>query len=230
MHDLRKELDPVWRAATRLSPASGGARVLMFTSALRGEGVTSMAASFACMAALRSEKPVWLVDLDLRRNPVYRGFKSGFARDVGQPGRAYDASLRQTPIYTVIPRVADARQDRLLTAHDIDGLPLLVTRFRGERLKSGQRVLLQDSPNWWRALREMAGWVIIDAPALEQSSAALTMAGIADGTILVVEADHTTPNEIDGARRELEAKNGRVIGAVLNRVKADARFANRFSA
>ena len=90
--------------------------------------------------------------------------------------------------------------------------------------------MLQESPNWWRALRQMASWIIIDAPALEHSSAAVTMAGIADGTVLVVRADATTPAEIDGTRRELEAKNGHILGAVLNRVKADARLANRFSA
>ena len=94
--------------------------MLMFTSARSGEGVTSMAASFAAIAAQRSEKPVWLVDLDFRHNPVFNGFKSGFASDIGRPGRAYDASLKQQQIYTVSPRVADARQEKLLTAHDIE--------------------------------------------------------------------------------------------------------------
>jgi len=230
MRDLRKELGPIWRSATRLGATPTSARVLMFTSATSGEGVTSMAASFACLAARRSEKPVWLVDLDVRRNPVFTGFKDGFAKDVGRPGRAYDASLKQSQIYNVTPRLEDGRQGKLLTAHEIDGLSLMVTRFRGERLKSGQRVALQDSPNWWRALRQISSWVIIDAPALEHSSAALTMAGAADGTVLVVAADKTKPADVDGARRELEAKQGRVLGAVLNRVKADARFANRFSA
>ena len=65
MRDLREDLEPVWRATARISPAEPGGRVLMFTSARVGEGVTSMAASFACMAARRAEKPVWLVDLDL---------------------------------------------------------------------------------------------------------------------------------------------------------------------
>ncbi len=230
MHDLRTELGPVWRAATRLGATSTSARVLMFTSARSGEGVSSMAASFACVAAQRSDKPVWLVDLDFRSNTIFNGFKNGFAPDIGRPGRAYDASLKQPQIYTITPRIAEAKQEKLLIAHDIDKLNLLVTRFRGERVKGGQRVVLQESPNWWRALRQMAGWVIIDAPALEHSSAAVTMAGVADGTILVVRSDSTTPAEIDGARREIEAKTGRILGAVMNRVKADARLANRFSA
>ena len=230
MRDLREDMDPIWRMATRLRAAQEGARVLMFVSALNGEGTTSFATSFACIAARRAEKPTWLVDLDLRRNPVIHGLEQGFARDVGRPGRAYDASLKQAPIYAVSPRLADARQDKLLTVHDIDGLPLLVTRFRNERLRPDQRVSLQAAPQWWAKLRQMAGWVIVDAPALERSSAALTMASCVDGIVLVVEADRTNAVDVAGASRDLEAAGGHVIGAVMNRVGADARFADRFSA
>ena len=230
MRDLREDLDPIWRSAALLGSGTSKARVLMFTAARNGEGVTSMAASFACMAARRSGKAVWLVDLDARRNRAFKGFERGIARDIGRPGRAYDASLKQPPLFGITPKVANARQDKLMTAHDIEGLPLLVTRFRSERLKSGQRVFLQDSPGWWETLRKMASWIIVDAPALERSSAALTVAREADGVALVVAADRTTPVEVEGARREIEIHQGRMLGAVLNGVKADARLANRFSA
>ncbi len=230
MRDLREDLDPVWRATARLSAAAPGGRVIMFTSARGGEGVTSMAASFACMAARRSEKPVWLVDLDLRKNPVYHGFQDGFARDVGAPGRAYDASLRQVPFYQVSPVTEGARQEKLLTAHDVEGLSLLVTRFRGDRLKPGQKVRTHHAPDWWLALRKLSSWAVIDAPALERSSAALTMAPVVDGIVLVVSADQTTAAEIESARRELEANQGRVIGVVMNGVRGDAKLAERFSA
>lgn len=230
MRDLREDLDPVWRATARLSAAAPGGRVIMFTSARVGEGVTSMAASFACMAARRSEKPVWLVDLDLRKNPVYHGFQDGFARDVGAPGRAYDASLRQVPFYQISPVTEGARQEKLLTAHDVEGLPLLVTRFRGDRLKPGQKVRTHHAPDWWLALRKLSSWTVIDAPALERSSAALTMAPVVDGIVLVVSADQTTAAEIESARQALEAKQGRVIGVVMNGVRGDAKLAERFSA
>lgn len=228
MRDLREDLEPVWRAAARVSAPVPGGRVIMFTSARVGEGVTSMAASFACIAARRTDKPVWMVDLDFRRNPVFQGFQNGFARDVGRPGRAYDASLRQDPIYRITPRIDGARQGKLLTAHDVDGLSLLVTRFRGDRLKSGQKVRTQQAAGWWQALRGISSWAVIDAPALERSSAATTMAPVVDGIILVVTADQTTAQDIDAARQELEAHNGRVLGVVMNRIRGDAQFADRF--
>lgn len=230
MRDLREDLDPIWRMAYRVPAPEDGAKVIMFVSALSGEGTTSMAASFAAIAARRSDKPAWLVDLDLKHNRAFSGFERRFARDIGQPGRAYDASLRQRPIYSISPRNADAKQDKLLTAHEIEGLPLLVTRFRRERLKTGQIASLRSSPEWWAALRKISSWIIVDAPALDRSAAALTMADQADGIVLVVQADRTTATDLAAAVRGLEAKNGNVLGAVMNKVGGDARFADRFSA
>lgn len=230
MLDLREDLDPIWRSAARLPAAPDAARVLMFTSATQGEGVTSMAASFACLAARRSDKPVWLVDLDFKQNAAFNGFKNGFARDIGRPGRALDASLKQTPIYRLTPQETAARQEKLLAVHEIAETSALVTRFRNERLKAGQKISLQPSEGWWQTLRQIAGWVIVDAPAVDRSSAALTMARFADAVMIVVAADRTTPGEVDGVRQEIEAAQGRVLGAVLNGVRADARFASRFVA
>jgi len=231
MRDLREDLDPVWRTMARLNPSGAAAgRVVMFTAPRVGEGVSSVAASFACMGARRSDKPVWLIDLDLRRNPLYERLETGFARDVGKPGRAYDASLRQTPFYKITPPTEGQRASKLLTAHDIDGLSLLVTRFRGERLKSGQTVRTHHAPEWWHALRGMCSWAIVDGPALERSSAALTIAPAVDGIVLVVTADQSSAQEIEAARQELEATGGRVLGVVMNRMRGDAKIAERFRA
>ena len=230
MRDLREDLDPIWRLAYRVPAPEAGAKVIMFVSALSGEGTTSMAASFAALAARRSEKPAWLVDLDLKRNRAFTGFERRFARDIGQPGRAYDAALRQPPIYAVSPYDAAQKQDKLLTAHEIEGLPLLVTRFRRERLQTGQVATLRQSPDWWAALRKISSWIIVDAPALDRSAAALTMAEEADGIVLVVQADRTKATDVATALRDLEAKQGNVLGAVMNKVGSDARFADRFSA
>lgn len=229
MRDLRGDLGNVWRTASRLTATQGGGRAIMFVSARDGEGVTSTAASFACLAARRVDKPAWLVDLDLRRNAAFKAFEEGFARGVGKPGRAYDASLRKTPIYDVVPRIVKGDDHKLLTVHDIEGVRLMVTRFRNERLRQGQRVQVRTSPDWWQALRKMTEWVVVDAPSLERSPASLAMASQMDGIVLVVEADRTSAEDVVGARREIEAHGGNIIGVSMNRVGADARFADRFS-
>ena len=143
MRDLRFDLTNLWRAAARITSPEGG-RALMFVSARSGEGTSSIATSFALMAASRSSRSTWLIDLDFRRNPLFKAFDEGFSKNVGRPGRAYDASLNVTPIYALSPPGPDrAEGSKLLTVHQIEGTRLLVTRFRNERLRQGQRVQLK---------------------------------------------------------------------------------------
>lgn len=205
----------------------------MFIAARDGEGTSSVAASFALLAARKSQKSAWLIDLDLRRNAAFAGFEKGFARGAGEPGRAYDASLRTDPIYTVSPPELEGKSagavNKLLTVHQIDKTRLLVSRFRNEALRPGHRVQLRTQPGWWQAVRGAADWIIVDAPALSRSPAGLAMAAQMDGVILVVEADSTGADEVVGLRREVEAHGGKVTGVVLNRVGGDARFADRLA-
>ena len=233
MRDLRKDLNNVWRASARLTSPSGS-RAVMFIAARSGEGTTSMAASFALLASKRSRRTAWLVDLDLRRNGVFKGFQSGFARRVGKPGRAYDAGLATDQIYAVSPQTATqggqpAGPEKLLTAHQIEGERLMITRFRNDRLRPGQRVRVRSQPRWWRALRKAADWIIVDSPALERSGAGLAVASQMDGVVIVVRADHTSAEDLVALKREIEAHGGTIIGVVVNAIRADARLIDRMS-
>lgn len=227
MRDLRQDLTGLWRAATQVSPAKDS-RAVMFLSARKGEGTSSVAASFALIAATRAMRTAWLVDLDFRRNYQYTAFAQGILKDVGRPGHALDASLGTEQIYTVPGQEADLSRGKLLNAHQIDGQRLLVTRFRGDRLPPGQKVRLRPSPAWWAALRSAADWVVIDAPALDRTRAGLSFAAQADVVVLVVRADDTPAADVAALRQEVEAAGGRVLGAVMNRIRPDALFAGRF--
>ncbi|MEM5518202.1 hypothetical protein WNY37_14680 [Henriciella sp. AS95] len=232
MRDLRHKLDRTWMTASRLTPQSGG-RCVMFISAREGEGTSSVAASFALMAARKSQKSTWLIDLDLRRNAMFAAFENGFVRDAGEPGRAFDASLKTDPIYTLTPPGVDRGSpnaaNKLFTVHEIKKTRLLVSRFRNEEMRAGQRVQLRTQPEWWRTVRRAADWVVVDAPALSRSPAGLAMAAQMDGVIIVMEADSTGAEELIGLRREIETHGGTVVGIVMNRMGADARFADRLA-
>ena len=219
MLDLRQDLSGLWQAATRVTPRSGG-RVLMFMSASEGEGTSSVAASFALMAAAQAARMSWLIDLDLRGNPLYTAFSKGVLGGIGRPGRALDASLGVEQIYSVSGSENVPAMSKLLTAHQIDGLRLLVTRFRNERLSPGQSVRMLAAPGWWEALRRSADWAVIDAPALSRSAAGLTYAPLADGVVLVVQAEAAGADEVEDLRAAVEAAGGNVIGVVMNRLKS----------
>jgi Mrp family chromosome partitioning ATPase len=227
MRDLRQDLSSLWRIAVQVQPAKGG-RVILFMSAHKGEGTSSVASSFAMIAASRSARTAWIVDLDIRRNYQYTSFAQGIVKDAGRPGRALDASLGAEQIYTVAGHESDLSYGKLLNAHQIEGQRLLVTRFRSDRLAPGQKVQLRTAPGWWSALRAAADWVIIDAPCLERTRAGLAFAGQADGVVLVVKADETPAADVAALRQEVEAHGGTVIGVVMNRLQDDARLAGRF--
>ncbi|MEQ8556992.1 MAG: hypothetical protein RIB03_01645 [Henriciella sp.] len=232
MRDLRDQIDGVWRAASRLTSASGG-RCVMFISSREGEGTSSIAASFALLAARKSQKSTWLLDLDLRRNAAFSSFEEGFARGVGKPGRAYDASLRTEPIYSVSQPGAAGEaakpSPKLLSVHEIEKTRLLVSRFRTELLRKGQQVQLRSRPGWWEKVRQAADWIVVDAPALTRSPAGLAFAAQADGVFIIVEADSTGAEEVASLRDEIISHGGKVAGLVLNRMGSDARFADRLA-
>jgi len=209
MRDLRPDLSDLWRTLANL-PTDGDGRVIQFLGARKDEGATSVAASFALLAERRAQKPVWLVDLDLRRNGAFHGFEAGFAEGGGKPWRAYDASLGLAPPYLVTPRPGlgardVSRANHLLSMHEIEGTRLLVSRFRTEKLEAGERVEVRGAPAWWDTLREVADWVIVDAPA----------------------ADATPADDVAELRQDVEAHGGRVLGVVMNYVGGDALLAGR---
>ncbi|MEO1407171.1 MAG: hypothetical protein AAFV54_11860 [Pseudomonadota bacterium] len=230
MHDLRGDLETLWRAAGRLTLARGG-RSIMFISATSGEGTSSVAASFALMTADRARRSTWLVELNLTQNRTYEAFRQGFASGIGRPGRAFDASLGVPPIYDIRTRDRIARRPRskLLAVHQIEGTRLLVTRFRKDRLFPDEKVRLSTRADWWQALRRSADWIIADAPALDTSGAGLAMASQMDRVVLVVEADRTRPGDVIALRREVEDHGGQVLGVVMNRMALDARMADRLA-
>lgn len=226
MRDLRQDIAGIWHLASGM-PAERGGRVILFIGAHAGEGTSSVAVAFAQLAASRAARMTWLVDLSIRKNPLYTAFSKGNVQGAGRPLHALDASLGTGQIYAVPGHEGDRAFGRLLNAHQIEGQRLLVTRFRSDRLAPGQRVQLRTAPDWWAALRRAADWVVVDAPPADQSQAGLAFVSQADGVVLVMKADETPAADVSALRRDVELHGGSVLGVVLNRVKEDARFVGR---
>ena len=231
MRDLRGDLADLWRTLSRTSSAAGG-RVALFLGARSGDGVSSMAASFSLLAAEKSNRPVWLFDLDLARNSQLGAFEAGLLGPAApRPGRAVDGGLGQPAFYSVTPTHAasDGRivEPRLLALHQLGQTNLYVSAFRNDRLRPGQRVRVRTQPAYWRSVRSVVDWCVIDAPALERSGAGLVVASQVDAVILVINADDTPAEDARALKKEVEAHGGRVTGFVLNRAQRDARFLDR---
>ena len=219
--DLLRNLGP--------SRAGEGGRVVMFVAARPGEGVSSIAASFALLAAQGVRKPAWLIDLDLRRNHAFNTFAVGpFAKPFGGVGPPYSAALRTQPFFSIEPEDTGKKDDfGVFTAHRVGETRLMVTQFDAARLQPGQTIRIRAQPDYWAAVRAATDWAIVDAPAIQRASAALALVAQMDAVVLVVRADHGDAAEVDAARRAIEAHGGRIAGLVVNRLRPDARFADR---
>ncbi len=229
MLDIRSHLTETYRKLASTETSDGG-RIVLVMSANAGEGVSSVAASLALLAAEEARKPVWLMDLDLRRNRVFNAFAvDNFASQFGGVGPPYSAALKTQPFFSIEPEPPEDLQSGIFTAHRVGETRLMVTYFDAARLKSGQAIRIRQRPDYWAAVRRATDWTFIDAPALDQANAGLAVAAQADAVLLVVEADHTTPQQADNLRTEIERHGGTVAGVVFNRIRGDAAVADRWS-
>ncbi len=225
MIDLRHELRDLHAELSRSGLDEGG-RVFMFISAKAGEGTSSIAASSGLIAAEMARKPVWLVELDVMRNHLFNSFAVGdLSRRFGGVGRPYQAYLKNNPFFSIEPENEDgALPPELFTAHRVGDTRMMVTQFASDQLKPGQSVRIRARPDYWAAVRAATDWAVVDAPSLERSAAGLAVASQVDGVVLVVKADETSPDEVDGLRRKVEHHGGKILGVVMNRMGSDAVF------
>jgi Mrp family chromosome partitioning ATPase len=230
MKDLRADLRDLYRALSQTAGTEGG-RSVMFIAARSGEGVSSVAASFALLAAAQAQRAVWLVDLDLKRNHLFNTFAVGpFAEAMGGVGPPYSASLKTQPFFSIEPPDPEATAGLgLFTAHRVGDTRLMVTQFDAARLKPNHAIRIRTQPAYWQTVRAATDWAVVDAPALELAGAGLAITSQIDSTVIVVRADSTTPGDVDTLRQQIETHGGKVAGVVLNRQKGDARVADRFA-
>ncbi len=226
MKDLRQRLGGLNRTLARTGLVEGG-RLVMFIAARRGEGVSSIAASSALLAAEKARRPAWLVDLDVAGNHLFNEFAVGpMSKVFGGVGEPYSACLRQQPFFSLQPPSDTPLDPSAFTAHRVGETHLMVTQFDAERIAPHQTLQIRSRPAYWTAVREATDWAVIDAPALEISAAGLAIAGQVDNCVIVTRADATPPGEVDDLRAQIEHHGGRVAGIVLNRMGKDALAAD----
>ena len=203
MEDLARALQP---------PSGAGARLVQFVAADPGEGVSTIARAFALKLAGAARKGVWLIELDLMRGGQYADLAADLETH-GFLGKAARASPDGSCFFTVDPPTIGVDGQpwsaaRYLSAYPVGGRRLWVTRFRQEALRPGQSASVSPDGAYWKALRAHADVVVIDAPSLRRSRAALAVAPWVDANVLVVSADRTDTTAPQILRTEIERAGG----------------------
>jgi Mrp family chromosome partitioning ATPase len=220
--DLSAEMQTLLRS---LGPSSADrGRVIQFVSAASGEGTSTIAREFALCAAQRSRRPVWLIDLDVFGLTQQRAAAKQTKR-FGELGKPAAATPDGSVFFAVQPTAVgeeEGRQSRYLSARPAAKGKLWITRFHPEKLEAGQSVTLSRWPAYWNALRAHAEFVVIDAPAADRSTAAMTLAPVADLNVMVVAAEAGDARGPAALKEALEQAGGRMAGLVFNRAQASA--------
>ena len=172
--------------------------MVLVTSTGAGEGKTLNSANLALSLA-RQGRRVLLIDADLRQAAA--GRLLGCAP---VPGLAELLS-------------GDAQAGQAVHAVDGLGLDVLPAGASGSEDLVSARALkpLLD------AIRAAYDWVVVDAPPVGAVADALVMAPLADGTVLLVQAERVPQRAAAQTAERLAEAGGRVLGVVLNRAPVE---------
>ena len=184
------------------SRSSGSPRSLLFTSTTAGEEKTLTAVNTAIALAQMGAR-VLLIDADLHQPACHTmlAMHHSFGLIDFLTGQG-DLSelLRPTPIDHLVFLSAGSSA---ATPPEILGCKSMHTALP--------------------FLHKMYDYLVIDSPSLDSVSAALLLATMVDGVVLVVDSQHTPCQRVQDARQRLMQVNGLVLGVVLNKVDARSR-------
>lgn len=182
-------------------------RTLVVTSALPGDGKTTVAVNLAGTISRQGYK-VLLIDADIRRGIVHSVFR--VPRSPGLIDVLAGASDLASALRAV--RVANGRTLHVLT--------------RGTPNDDPAQVL---GPSRVRAFVDSIGsefdWVIIDSPPMNVVADAGLLGATGAGVVLVARAGVTPTNALAYAAEQLRAMNATVVGTILNGIgKREASY------
>jgi len=179
------------------SGQANDAKVIVVSSSEPREGKTTVVSNLAASIA-HSGKSVLVIDTDLRRPRVHTALSVN--RDPG--------------VSSVL--VGELSLDQAVRQTSVEGLDVLasgpIPPNPSELLHLAAFGALID------AVRDRYDYVIFDSPPLGAVTDAAIISPQVDGTLLVVQASHTTRDSLRSALRQLNDVGARLLGVIVNDV------------
>ena len=176
-------------------------KVIMFTSAVAGEGKTTIVAFLARMLALGEADRILLVDCAIDNPEIHSLF--GIENDRG----IIDYLSGSIPFEDVIRPVEEGIFD-IVPVGPRRGADITQPLFNSEKMST-----------FIQATRKMYDYVLIDTSAVLEAPETAIIGSYATGTVMVVQSGKTKREVIKRAMLMIEKLDGRFLGTVLNRKK-----------
>lgn len=197
----------ILRSAIDVAAADRRLQTLLVTSAVAGEGKTTVASELAHAIALTG-RPVTLVELDLRRPTFGRQFQINGSSGVTGVLTAHDSI------------------DEMLI-EPFDYLPNLTLLPAGSLPPNPSELLASQAlTSLLESLAASGATVIVDTPPLNPvaDTQELLNSPAVDAAIVVARVDHTTRDQVRRARAILDRHAPRAIGLVVTGVRDDGGY------
>ena len=184
-------------------------RCVLITSAVGGEGKTTLAAQLAARCG-NAGMSTLLIDADLRRTGLCS------LLDIPEGPGLSDALLNDEPAPTELVVPVQGGTFHLLPA----GTPIPDTSRILQNRKLGLLIA---------QFRQLYDLVIIDSPPVLPVPDALILGRWVDGAVLAVRYDISRFPQVERARRQLDGAGISVLGTVINGMKNSDSYYGRYS-
>lgn len=174
-------------------------RVVLFTSAIAGEGKTTIVASLARVLASGESQKILLVDCSVHNPELHRLF--GVKNEKG----VIDYLAGRAKLEDVIQNVDEGALD-LVTAGTPASSDVTQPLFNSDRLE----IFVKESAAAY-------DYVLIDSSAILESPETTIIGSHTDGIVMVISMERTKREVIKRAMVMAQKLDGRFIGSVLNR-------------
>ena len=180
---------------SKLEKRSG--RVIVFTSAMHEEGVTTLAIAYARLIAMHEHQRVLMIELNARTPSVAR--RLGLA---GTEGVTHYFGA-QRPLRSLVQRPA---------GEDFDVLHVGVPDATQIQIN-----LERAFPHLVKEALQSYDTIVVDAPPVVMCPETPPLGPHVDGVVLVVQSGRTKRETVDRSIKQIQQFQGRVLGVVLNR-------------
>ncbi|UCF05953.1 MAG: CpsD/CapB family tyrosine-protein kinase [bacterium] len=175
--------------------------LIMFTSAVKGEGKTIITASLGRILALGEKERILLVDCSIHNPELHTFF--GAKNETG----ILDYLAGEAELPNVIQTLEEGFLD-IVTAGASRDTNVTVPLFNTERMEI-----------FARETAEQYDYVLIDTSAVLEAPETSIIGSYMDGVVMVVQAGKTRREVVKRAMMMIEKLEGKFIGTVLNRKK-----------